>query len=194
MQWFVERYVHFKEIASRWWIVVVGLWSAFWAIDSMMTKWASPTLKATWDENTSHVPRGWQYWLIGLLVITIILVLDGSFRHAKRFDASNVLEEHDPKVYFEPVNSDFIPTGMIPFDMFNNGQRVNPAHRITVQPIALLPSVTFEYVNHLEMNQHKKLLPQVKHGPDSLLDSHNILPALETAWLSQNADHAHGEL
>src|ERR1700675_4741709 len=44
------------------------------------------------------------------------------------------LSEYDPKVYLDPLNEEFRATGLIPFELSNKGQRVNVAHRITVQP------------------------------------------------------------
>jgi hypothetical protein len=180
MRGIIERYNHFREIARWWWALILALWSAFWLIDTMIAKWGDPPLKKLWDQNTLHIPRGWQYWVIGLLGISILLVIEGSFRHSRQFQGSNILEEYDPKVYLEPLNAEFFSTGLIPFDMFNNGQRVNIAHRIRVQPIPLLPTVTFEYVNHLEMNQHKRLLPLL--GDAGPFENRNILSALERAF------------
>jgi hypothetical protein len=97
--------------------------------------------------------------------------------------ADLVLAEEDPKIYLVPLNEEFKSTGIIPFDMFNNGQRVNIAHSIRVQPVPNLPSVSFEYVNHLEMNQHKRLLPIIDGA--GVFQTHNILPVLGKAWEKQ---------
>jgi hypothetical protein len=179
---FVARWDHLKSIGNKWWSLVLGAYGLFFAADEAIEKWNPLNTKMWWEAHTPHLPTRWEAWLIGLLVITVMLVLEGSFQHARRFTVSNVVEEHDPKVYFEPINSDFIPKGELSFDVSNKGQRVNVAHRIKVQPIALLPSVTFDCIDHLDMNEHRKLLPLVNPPSGWLHDNHNILLELETAW------------
>jgi hypothetical protein len=181
------RWRHVKSIGKVWWLMVVAAWGAFWAADEVIAKWGSPSTKATWDKYTLHFPLDWKIGLIVLLALLVLLLIEGSFQHhQKTVGGPGILGEYDPKVYLEPLNSEFFTTGMIPFDIFNNGQRVNIAHRIKVQPISLLPSVTFEYVNHLEMNQHKRMLPII--GDAAPLENRNILSALERAFHGQAGD------
>ncbi len=108
----------------------------------------------------------------------------------KRLESSTVLAEEDPKVYLVPKNSEFSKSGIIPFDMFNLGQRVNVAHRIKVLPIKRLPSVSFGYVNHLEMNQHLEMLPVVEGVSRDQM--HDIVDVLTRAW--QEYALAEGEM
>jgi hypothetical protein len=143
-----------------------------------------------------QITLAWADVWINLLIIagSFVIVLLGAFivnlfratalldrersRTAERGDGE--LAEEDPKVHLVPLNGEFVGTGLIPFDLFNEGQRVNPAYRITVQPIPMLPSVSFEYVDHLQINQHKKIVPVVRDaGPFART---NILPELEKAW------------
>ena len=109
--------------------------------------------------------------------------IQNSLPSGSAIESRPALAEEDPKVYLVPKNSEFRETGIIPFDLFNQGQRVNVAHRIAVQPIPKVPSVSFEYVNHLEMNQHKELLPIL--GDVNVFQTHNILPVLERAWTEE---------
>jgi hypothetical protein len=196
-----ERLSSWKEIFwGKAMAIVGGVWLLIGAWDLIKSEFL-PERYQSWTVVALTPHLSWRTWVIVSLVLLLLTLMEGAHTAIKKRDAviansvsSTILEEHDPKVYFEPINLDFIPTGLIPFDMFNNGQRVNIAHRITVQPIALLPSVTFEYVNHLEMNQHKKLLPLVNHDPDFRLDNHNILTLLEKAWGQQKSDEATAEL
>jgi hypothetical protein len=90
------------------------------------------------------------------------------------------LEEHDPKVYLEPLNGEFLTTGMLPFEISNRGQRVNVAHKIIIQPITLVPALSFEYVDHLDMAERKKLLPKIANqNPFSATD---FLHEMERVW------------
>lgn len=185
-----ERLSSWKEIFwGKAMAIGGGVWLLIGAWDLIKSQFL-PAQYQSWTVVAITPHLSGRTWVIVLLVLLLLILMEGAHAAIKKRDAviaksvsSSILAEEDPKIYFEPLNSDFITTGLIPFDMFNNGQRVNVAHRITVQPIALLPSVTFEYINHLEMNQHKKLLPLVSQGPDFPLGNHhNILPELEKAW------------
>lgn len=90
------------------------------------------------------------------------------------------LSEEDPIVNFDPLNSEFLSQGYVPFMLSNKGQRVNPAHGVTVLPIHCAPSVRFEYVDRVDANEEKRMVPIVD-GFD-LLPSNNILPELRKAW------------
>jgi hypothetical protein len=65
--------------------------------------------------------------------------------------AGLALSEEDPIVNFDPLNSEFLSQGYVPFMLSNKGQRVNPAHGVTVLPIQCAPSVRFEYVMHMKL-------------------------------------------
>lgn len=95
------------------------------------------------------------------------------------------LAEEDPRVYLEPLNSDFVSRGYMAFKLSNKGQRVNLAQGIVVQPIQCAPSIKFEYVDRLDMNEEKRLVPTVE-GHD-IFPSHNILPELRKAWEDAHA-------
>jgi hypothetical protein len=96
------------------------------------------------------------------------------------------LAEEDPKVYLDPLNTEFIESGLLPFEMSNRGQRVNVAHRVTVQPIEILPTVFFDYVDHLDMAERKKLFPKIRS--ENVFTSGDMLRELMRAFDS------HGEL
>jgi hypothetical protein len=93
--------------------------------------------------------------------------------------------EEDPKVYFEPLNSEFTRNGYIPFKFSNKGQRINPAQGITVQPISCVPSLKFDYIDRLDMNEERMLIPTV--GDDYIFPVHDILPSLRQAWSDAHA-------
>ena len=99
---------------------------------------------------------------------------------------SGELSEYDPKIYLDPLNGELRNTGTIPFELSNKGQRVNVAHRITVLPISALPSVSLEYVDHLEMAERKQLLPIVSPT------GRDIVAELTRAW--QSAGNPSGQL
>lgn len=96
-----------------------------------------------------------------------------------------LMAEEDPKVYLEALNNN-IATQTVQFQVGNKGQRVNPAHRITVQPIASLPSVSFDVVDYLDMAAHTQLVPHIKDAPTPF-GSHDILAEVRKAWEAASA-------
>jgi hypothetical protein len=78
-----ERLRHIRDVAKWWWALVAALWSTFWIADSVIEKWGSATVKTWWDAHTQHFPTDWQTWLIGLLVIALLLILEGSYQHSE---------------------------------------------------------------------------------------------------------------
>jgi hypothetical protein len=89
------------------------------------------------------------------------------------------MAEEDPRVCLEPLNAEFILNGFIAFELLTDGQRVNSAEGIVVQPIPCAPSIHFEYVDRLRMNERKRLVPTVE---DDISSMRNILPELDKAW------------
>lgn len=129
----------------------------------------------------------WRTWLIGILILLVFVLLEGAHTAIQRRDAEisrlgrgpESLSEHDPKVYLDPLNDEFTKTGMLPFEISNRGQRVNMAHAITIEPIELVPNVSFEYVDHLDMAERKKLFPKIE---GHFLSAGNIVSELARAW------------
>ena len=89
------------------------------------------------------------------------------------------MAEEDPRVWLEPLNVEVLSNGCMAFELLNQGQRINPAQAIVVQPIQCAPSIRFEYVDRLEMNERKRVVPTVE---DDIFSHRNILPELEKAW------------
>jgi hypothetical protein len=96
-----------------------------------------------------------------------------------------LMAEEDPKVYLEALNNN-IAAEVVQLQVWNKGQRVNPAHRITVQPIAGLGSVSFDVVDCLDMATYTQLVPHIKDAPTPF-GGHDILPELHKAWEAATA-------
>ncbi|HTM90172.1 MAG TPA: hypothetical protein VL155_18350 [Terriglobales bacterium] len=78
----MSRLRHFCSISQLGWAGVALVWSAFWALDSSIEKWGTPDLKSSWNSYTGHLRFGsWQVWLIGVLLIALIMLFEGSYRH-----------------------------------------------------------------------------------------------------------------
>jgi hypothetical protein len=89
------------------------------------------------------------------------------------------LAEEDPKVFLKPLNHEFVSLGLIGFELFNDGQRVNPAQGITIHTIACIPDVRFEYVDVLRANETKRIVPTLS---EYLSPACDILSELDKAW------------
>lgn len=92
-QWFKERGRHTKAIGTWWWAVVATLYGSFWAADAVIEKWNPYGVKPWWDAHTTHLPSRWEVWLIGFLILSIIGIIDGSYRHQQR-TLKNVFRDH----------------------------------------------------------------------------------------------------
>jgi hypothetical protein len=78
--------LHCKRLSNRWWAVIAVAWSVFSGIATTIGIWGSAVTKTKWTAFTLHFPFGWQTWLIGLLVIGLLFVYDGSYRHARKLE------------------------------------------------------------------------------------------------------------
>ncbi len=78
-----ERWDHSKSIGKTWWWLFPILYSAFWGIDSSINKWDFG-IKDSWNKHTAHLPKHWEGWLIGLLLLMILSLIEGSYRHHQK--------------------------------------------------------------------------------------------------------------
>jgi len=97
--------------------------------------------------------------------------------------------EEDPKVYLDPLNSEFIARGYMAFRISNQGQRVNPAQAVSIQRITNVPSIVFDYIDRIDPAERMVIVPTV--DGDHLVPHHDILPELRQAWKDA---HERGEL
>jgi hypothetical protein len=75
------RLAHVGVIGRTWWLLLATAWGVFWALDESIEKWNLFGMKEWWDAHTTHLPTHWEGWLIGLLVLAVVGLIDGSFRH-----------------------------------------------------------------------------------------------------------------
>jgi hypothetical protein len=73
------RWKHARAIAKTWSFVVPGIWGIFWAADAAIEKWDFG-VKLWWDKYTTQLPSRWEVWMLGLLVLVIFGLIDGSYR------------------------------------------------------------------------------------------------------------------
>lgn len=139
--------------------MIVLAWSAFSLVDSLISHWGSDSVKAGWKAATLHFPFGWQTWAIGLLLIGLVFVYDGSYRHTRGLN-SRIKElswpENRPQLLFDswgeiphdhPEVRSFTRTGSSGayLEYFQRGFYLSnhggTAHEITCFPIKLADSV-----------------------------------------------------
>ncbi len=176
------------------WLCVKKAWPSTWEKADLFTTVVGIAIGVIvhyfpkWETAVNHL-----YWEIPIAALASLSVYrlalspfwiyrdkDIEVRELRRKLVKSVeLAEEDPKVHLEPLTGEFATAGIIPFDVSNLGQRVNPAYRIKIT-IPVVPSVSFAHVNVLEMAQHKRVVPIV--DCENPLSHHNILPELEKAW------------
>ncbi len=166
--------------------IVAALWGLIGVWDLIKSEFLPDNYQSlTVVKMTPHMQ--WRTWLMGILVLLIVVLLEGAHKaiHRRNVELSRLaqgpdhLSEHDPKVYLDPLNDEFMKTGILLFEISNRGQRVNIAHAITIEPIEAVPNVCFEYVDHLDMAGRKNLLPKIQ---GHFLSAGNILSELASAF------------
>jgi hypothetical protein len=111
MHFLKARANHIGHIANGWWAMILAMWSLVTAADTVIEKWGSDAAKKWWDGIWLLPKVGWKGWLIGLLVITVLLIFEGSYRHSRRQEDKllAVIEEFRadrPRIAFTPLTTD----------------------------------------------------------------------------------------
>ena len=133
---------HVGSIASWWWAVIFGAWTLFQNADWVIEKWGSVACKAQWAAHTTHVPFGWQAWLIGVLCISVLVLFEGSYRHAcKLTDASE--RERSALVAVHRNEVEKLISATCPQLVFQRWDQIPQGHPVA---IAVTPTVAGQYV------------------------------------------------
>jgi hypothetical protein len=110
MRWLENRLHFWKESLSLWWFAVVAIWTGFSNAATLRDNFLPPALQAKWA-TLEILPRwGWKEWSIGLLVIGLVAVLEGTYRRFAKEQAiiaekevaieKLTFPEDFPEVYF----------------------------------------------------------------------------------------------
>ena len=75
------RCLHIKNIGKTWSLLAGAVWGLFWAADAFIEKYDPMGIKPSWDAGTTHLPSHWQTWLVGLLLLVMLSIIEGSYRH-----------------------------------------------------------------------------------------------------------------
>jgi hypothetical protein len=104
--WIKARWEHLKQVARWWWAMVITAWTLLSLADFIMGK-MSPDRKAVWDAMWITPKWGWKVWIIGLLVITVLMLFEGSYRlqhatiKAARLKQQELEAKLTPSLYIE---------------------------------------------------------------------------------------------
>jgi len=74
---------HSKGVFGRWWLVVGFLWTLLSNADLLVSKYTSAQFQASWAAEWYSPKWGWQVWIIGILVITVVFEFFHSYRKIK---------------------------------------------------------------------------------------------------------------
>jgi hypothetical protein len=81
MRFLVSRAKHVGHIAHWCWAVIYGLWTLVCSVDVLVEHYGSDSFKAVYNTWWITPKWGWETYIIGLLVITVFAILEGSYRH-----------------------------------------------------------------------------------------------------------------
>lgn len=88
MRFFSTRARHVFHIARWWWaLIYTGAWSAISIAETMVAHYGSDTVKAAYNRAWLAPRWGWKVWIIGILVITLFCIVEGSYRHTQALQA-----------------------------------------------------------------------------------------------------------
>jgi hypothetical protein len=84
MRFLKARLEHVGNIAHWWRAVIYGAWTLLCSCDVMVEHYGSDSFKSAYNGWWITPKWGWKTWVIGLLIITVLAILEGSYRHACR--------------------------------------------------------------------------------------------------------------
>ncbi len=99
-----SRLGHVGDISSGWSAMIMAAWTALTAADTLIEKWGSDGFRKSWEGMWLLPKVGWRGWLIGLLVITVLAIFEGSYRKSRKMaealdKAQEQLEAKLPDIY-----------------------------------------------------------------------------------------------
>lgn len=101
MQFLTARASHVGQIARSWWAMIYGLvWSALCSVDVLVGHYGTDSFKTAYNSAWIAPKWGWKVWIIGLLVITVLVIVEGSFRDAREREAGHAIanESRDKEI------------------------------------------------------------------------------------------------
>lgn len=84
MQFLQARAKHIAQVARGWWAAIYCCWTFLCSIDVLIEHYASDSVKAIYNRAWLAPRWGWNISIIGFFAITVILVIEGSYRDALR--------------------------------------------------------------------------------------------------------------
>ena len=82
MQAISRRVKHVGHIANWWWAVMYGVWTLLCSFDVLVEHYGTDSFRVAYNNLWIAPKWGWKVWIIGLLAITVLAVLEGSYRHS----------------------------------------------------------------------------------------------------------------
>ncbi len=87
MHFIKDRFKHGGRIGQWWWAMIFGAWTLVCSADVLVGKYGSDSFKVAWDAAWKLPKFGWEVWIIGLLMITVLMIFEGSYRHTRSLEA-----------------------------------------------------------------------------------------------------------
>jgi hypothetical protein len=97
MEFLKSRAVHVRHIAHGWWAVIYFAWTILCSVDVFMEHYASNAVKAAYDQAWVAPKWGWNVSVVGFFAITVILMVEGSYRYTLGIERARDEELADSK-------------------------------------------------------------------------------------------------
>lgn len=78
-----SRVKHVGHIAYWWWAAIYGGWTLLCSVDVLVEHYASDSFKGSYNHAWIAPKSGWHVWIIGVLVITVLAIIEGSYRYSR---------------------------------------------------------------------------------------------------------------
>lgn len=82
MRWLVERFKHLGSISKWGWAALGCAWTLVCSADTLIAHLAPSSLQERWN-SWWHPHFGSKDWAIGVLVILLLMLWEGSYRHSR---------------------------------------------------------------------------------------------------------------
>jgi hypothetical protein len=87
------RWIHTKGIFGPWWAALNAFWAVLSSADMLVSKYASESFQKQWNATWVTPKWGWEIWIIGALLITVLFEFEHSFRHIVKHEKSHLERE-----------------------------------------------------------------------------------------------------
>jgi hypothetical protein len=159
MRFLKARAEHVWHIAHWWWAVIYGTWTLLCSFDVIVEHYGSDSFRAAYNSWWITPKWGAKTWLIGLLVITVLAILEGSYQYAHRLQ---LRLDGAPKLVCKGVSSHGNPLVMNEVEMTGSPLVATTRQRIVGTPTFYHMKIANEPVGTIDRKTAEKVAARVQ--------------------------------